>query len=149
MAWIIDGSNVLGALGWKRESEEAKTRLTTLCARFARAERTRVLLCFDGSAPAGFARKLGGLTVRFCHPQSADDVIVAATRESGDAWTVVSSDSGITARVRRSTVSVVSSREFANRLAAAVERDAGETSKPTGSTDEWDEYFSDPKNRLF
>jgi predicted RNA-binding protein with PIN domain len=147
VAWIIDGSNVLGALGWSREAAESKARLTTLCARFARGEKTRVVLCFDGAAPAGFARKLGIVSVRFCHPRAADDVIVGETRDSPEPWTVVTSDAGVASRVRRRTVKVVSSREFAGRL-KAIEETPDEDVKG-GAEDDWSEYFSDPKNRLF
>jgi hypothetical protein len=148
MRWIVDGSNVLGTLGWNRESSEAKERLAADCARFARHERRKVLLCFDGSAPSGFATRLGPLSIRFCDPRTADDVIVALTQDASDDWSVVSSDSGLANRVRRRSVEIVSAREFAARLARLVEvNDGGETGS-VGSED-WERFFSDPKNRVF
>lgn len=147
MRWLVDGSNVLGALRWNRESRESKERLAALCARFAREEGKRLILCFDGASPAGFAKGLGGVSVRFSHPQAADDVITSMTRDSSDSWTVVTSDAGIANRVRRRTVSIASSQEFAARLLRLTER-ADESSGSTEPED-WENYFSDPKNRIF
>jgi len=148
MRWIIDGSNVLGVLHWNRESREAKERLAAVCARFARHERKKAVLCFDGSAPSGFATRLGPLTVRFCDPRSADDVIAALARDTSDDWTVVSSDAGLAHRVRRRSVEVVSAREFGARLARLPEAETEGDPLSAGSED-WEGYFSDPKNRIF
>lgn len=148
MRWVVDGSNVLGALNWNRESRQSKERLASLCSQFARREGKRLVLCFDGASLSGFATRLGPVSVRFCHPRSADDVIVELTRGSTDAWTVVTSDAGIASRVRRRAVSVVSAREFSSRLEGLAEtRDDEERGTTTG--EEWENYFSDPKNRIF
>ena len=149
MRWIVDGSNVLGALGWDRESRTSKERLTSLCARFARHERKRLVLCFDGSKPSGFAAKLGAVSLRFCSPRSADDVIESATRDTSDSWSVVTSDAGIANRVRRRTVEVDSAGEFVRRLEQIPETDERDSDRTSGGEDEWQAYFSDPKNRMF
>lgn len=148
MRWIVDGSNVLGALGWNRESRQSKERLAALCSRFARAEGKRLVLCFDGDAPSGFASGLGGVTVRFAHPRTADDVITSATRDTSDAWSVVTSDSGLASRVRRRAVSILPCQEFVARLLRLVEEN--DAVRPeAGSEGDWEEYFSDPKNKIF
>lgn len=148
MRWLVDGSNVLGTLRWNREARESKERLAALCARFARHERKKLTLCFDGAAPAGFATKLGGVSIRFCHPRSADDVIVGMTRDTSDDWCVVTSDAGVANRVRRRTVKVVSSQDFGSRL-ERIPR-SNEDEQGGGIEDgDWESYFSDPKNRVF
>jgi len=148
MRWLVDGSNVLGALRWNRESRQSKERLASLCARFARQSGKRLTLCFDGAAPSGFASKLGAVTVRFCHPRSADDVIASTTRDTRDEWTVVTSDAGIASRVKRRAVIIESSTEFAARLLRLAD-EGGDESDKSASGSEWEDYFSDPKNRIF
>ena len=75
MPWLVDGSNVLGAMRVDRHGEEGKRGLVRLLAAFARANRTRVSCVFDGPEPASFARNLGAVTVAFSGGRSADDVI--------------------------------------------------------------------------
>lgn len=139
MPWLIDGSNVLGAMRADRLSTESKRALARLLADFARARRTRVTCIFDGPEPAAFARQLGSVVVVFSGPRSADDLIVerAAT---GRGWNVVTSDAALAQKVQRRQVSVVSSHAFLRQL---EEGGSGESS----SSEDWETYFSDPKNR--
>jgi len=138
--WLIDGSNVLGAMRVDRHGEDGKRGLVRLLAAFARARRTRVTCVFDGPEPASFGRHLGNVTVAFSGSRSADELIVERAA-SGRGWNVVTSDRGLAARVKRREVEVVASATFIRDMEEAA---AGED-RPR---EDWDAYFSDPKNRL-
>jgi predicted RNA-binding protein with PIN domain len=140
MPWLIDGSNVLGAMRVDRHGEEGKRGLVRLLASFARAKRTRVTCIFDGPEPPSFARHLGSVTVAFSAPRSADDVI-AERAANGRGWSVVTSDRGLAARVRRRDVEIVAPNVFIRQM---EEAGSGEESV----SDDWDAYFSDPENKL-
>lgn len=140
MPFLIDGSNLLGAMRADRHSDHAKRALVRLLANFARAKKTRLTCVFDGVEPPSFARLLGGLSVTFSSPRSADDVI-AERAAQGRGWKVVTSDRGLAARVQRREVEIVPSAIFLRQLeeSGSAEESAGE---------DWDAYFSDSKNRL-
>lgn len=140
MPWLIDGSNVLGAMRVDRLGEEGKRGLVRLLAAFARAKKTRVTCVFDGPEPSSFAKSLGAVTVAFSGSRSADDLI-AERAASGRGWSVVTSDRGLAARVQRRQVEIVAPAAFIREMEASA---SGEES--TGG--DWDAYFSDPKNRL-
>ena len=140
MPFLIDGSNVLGAMRSDRHSDDAKRGLVRLLASFARARKTRVTCVFDGLEPPSFARHLGSVSVVFSSPRSADDVI-AERAAQGRGWSVVTSDRGLAARVQRREVQIVAPAAFIRQL---EESGSGEEA----SGDDWDAYFSDPKNRL-
>ena len=140
MPWLIDGSNVLGAMRVDRQGEEGKRGLVRLLASFARAKRTRVTCIFDGPEPPSFARHLGSVTVAFSGPRSADELIIERAA-SGRGWSVVTSDRGLAARVKRREVEVVAPTDFIRQMEQAA---SGEETV----TEDWDAYFSDPKNRL-
>jgi hypothetical protein len=76
MPYLIDASNLLGAMRVDRHGDESKRRLVTLLAGFARAKKTRVTCIFDGPEPASFARHLGAVTIGFSGSRPADDLIV-------------------------------------------------------------------------
>jgi uncharacterized protein YaiI (UPF0178 family) len=138
--WLLDGSNLLGALRVDRHAPESKRELARLAASFARAKRARVTLFFDGNEPPSFARHLGAATVVFAGKRKADDVIVEQAASARDAH-VVTSDRGLAARVSSRRVEVVDSRDFLRQLEEL------QTSPETASSDDWADYFSDPKNR--
>ena len=140
MPFLIDGSNVLGAMRVDRHSDEAKRGLVRLLAGFARARRTKVTCIFDGLEPASFARHLGGVTVVFSGTRPADDLI-ADRAAHGRGWSVVTSDRGLAARVQRRQVEVVAPAPFIRQLEEAA---SGESDP----ADDWSAYFSDDKNRL-
>ncbi|HVE72459.1 MAG TPA: NYN domain-containing protein [Thermoanaerobaculia bacterium] len=140
MPWLIDGSNVLGAMRVDRHGDEGKRGLVRLLAQFARARRTRVTCIFDGPEPSSFARHLGSVTVAFSGPRSADELIVERAAH-GRGWNVVTSDRGLAARVQRREVQIVAPAAFIREL---EEAGSGEEAV----TEDWDTYFSDPKNRL-
>lgn len=140
MPWLIDGSNVLGAMRADRHSDEAKRALLRLCAGFARAKRTKVTCIFDGPEPHSFARNLGGVVAVFSGGRSADELI-AERAAQGRGWSVVTSDRGLAARVQRRQVEVVQPGVFLREieLASTTDEAAG---------DDWAAWFSDPKNKL-
>ena len=140
MPWLIDGSNVLGAMRVDRHGEEGKRGLVRLLASFARAKQTRVTCVFDGPEPPSFAKILGSVTVVFSAHRSADDVI-AERAASGRGWSVVTSDRGLAARVARRQVEIVAPQPFIREMEASAGTDE------TGAED-WTAYFSDPKNRI-
>jgi predicted RNA-binding protein with PIN domain len=139
MPFLIDGSNVLGAMRVDRHGEEGKRGLVRLLTGFARAKRTRVTCVFDGPEPPSFGRHLGAVTVVFSGGRSADDVIVERA-SNGRGWTVVTSDRGLAARVQRRHVEVVAPNDFVREM----ESSAGGESDVAA---DWETYFSDEKNR--
>ena len=140
MPWLIDGSNVLGAMRADRHSDDAKRGLVRLLASFARAKRTKVACIFDGPEPASFATHLGSVSVAFSGARSADELIVERAA-NGRGWNVVTSDRGLAARVERRQVSVVAPAAFIREMElAASGSESGE--------EDWAAYFSDPKNRI-
>ncbi len=140
MPWLIDGSNVLGAMRVDRHGEEGKRGLVRLLAGFARAKKTRVTCIFDGPEPPSFAKSLGAVSVAFSGGRSADDVITERAA-SGRGWSVVTSDRGLAARIQRRQVEIVAPSAL---IRAMEEASSGEES----AGGDWDAYFSDPKNRL-
>ncbi|MCM2316685.1 MAG: NYN domain-containing protein, partial [Thermoanaerobaculia bacterium] len=101
MRHVVDGSNLLGALGLARESDDTKRQLVRMLAAFARAEKSRVDCVFDGTRPDGFATSFGALSVKFSHPRSGDDVVEALVAAGGGApCVVVTSDRALGARLR-------------------------------------------------
>lgn len=140
MPWLIDGSNVLGALRADRTAVEPKRELARLVAAFARARRTNVTCYFDGPEPPSFARHLGGATIVFSGTRSADELIIERVR-SGASGNVVTSDRELAARVGGRKVKVIDAAQFVREL-QELERDPS-----ASSADDWMVYFSDPKNR--
>jgi uncharacterized protein YaiI (UPF0178 family) len=139
MPWLIDGSNVLGAMRVDRHGEEGKRGLVRLLAGFARANRTRVTCIFDGPEPPSFARHLGAVSVVFSAGRSADDIIVERAAQ-GRGWSVVTSDRGLANRVQRRQVEVIAPVAFIRQMEAAA-------STESDIVDDWDAYFSDETNR--
>ncbi|MGA7615965.1 MAG: NYN domain-containing protein [Thermoanaerobaculia bacterium] len=144
MLYLVDGSNLLGALRLDREADDAKRELVRRLASYARAKSSSLTCVFDGAAPSGFAQHLGRVRIRFAAPRSADDVLVEVAAAAGKRpLTFVTSDNSLAARVRRRGVEVRGSLEFGRGLA---ESGVGGEESAAGS-DDWEEYFSDPKNR--
>lgn len=139
MPWLIDGSNVLGAMRVDRHGDESKRGLVRLLAAFARTKRTRVTCVFDGPEPASFGRHLGSVTVVFSGPRPADDLIIERAG-SGRGWSVVTSDRALAVRVGRRDVEVVAPQT----LIREMEQTGSEQSDPG---DDWETYFSNPENR--
>lgn len=140
MPYLIDGSNVLGAMKADRHSDGAKRELVRLLGAFARAKRTRITCVFDGAQPDAFGKLPASVSVAFSGAAPADDLI-AARAAHGRGWIVVTSDRGLSARVQRRHVTLVAPATFVRDLEAAASGDE------SGEGD-WEAYFSDPKNRL-
>ncbi|HEX7708435.1 MAG TPA: NYN domain-containing protein [Thermoanaerobaculia bacterium] len=140
MPWLVDGSNVLGAMRVDRHDDGAKRELVRLLAGFARAKRTRVTCVFDGPEPASFGKHLGSVTIVFSGGRSADEIIVerAAT---GRGWSVATSDRGLAARVQRREVTVVQAPAMLREIEAS-------SSGEEGGAADWADYFADPENRM-
>lgn len=143
MRYVIDGSNLLGAMELPRESDAAKRELVQRLASFARVSRSRVDCVFDGARPEGFVSHLGGLGVRFAHPRSADELIVQMLEGAAAPATLVTNDRALGARVRGRRVTLERCVEFRARLDRIP---TGDDSRADGGVD-WEGYFSDPKNR--
>lgn len=140
MPWLVDGSNVLGALRVDRHSDAAKRELVQLAASFARSRKTRITVVFDGPEPASFARALGAASVVFSGGRSADDIIYERA-SAGRGWTVVTADGGLANRVRGRHVEIIPPAKFVTLL----QEHRGEED---AAGQDWSAYFSDPKNRI-
>jgi predicted RNA-binding protein with PIN domain len=140
---LVDGSNLLGALRLDRQGDGPKRELLKLLAEYGRKRRRRILCFFDGPRPAAFATQLGHVTGRFTAPKSADDAIVEEVEKLGkEPFEVVTADRALAVRCRRRNVTILDSAAFARDLERIG--DEGEGSAPS---EEWESYFSDPKNR--
>ena len=140
MTYVVDATNLLGALRRNRESDEEKRGLVRALGNVARLRKAKIICVFDGAAPGGFATQLGAVTVRFAAPRSADDVIRDQAQKAKGRLHVVTSDNGLAAAVRRRDVSIVPVTDF-TQIIASAEQDSGIVSN------DWEQYFSDPKNR--
>ena len=138
--WLIDGSNVLGAMRADLQAVESKRELARLVASFSRARRTKVTLFFDGPETPHFSRHLGNATIVFTAKRKADEVIVEQAQAARDAH-VVTSDRELAARVAGRRIEIVDAQQFLRDLEAA-QADPG-----AATADDWMSYFSDPKNR--
>ena len=138
--WLIDGSNVLGAMRADLHAVESKRELARAVASFSRARRTKVTLFFDGPEPPNFGRHLGNATIVFTAKRKADEVIAEQAQAVRDAH-VVTSDRELGARVGGRRVEVIDALQFLRELEAA---EAEPGAKPM---EDWMSYFSDPKNR--
>lgn len=140
MPWLVDGSNVLGAIGADRTAAEPKRELARLVAAFARVRRTKLTCYFDGPEPPNFARHLGNATIVFSGTRAADDLIIERVR-GGASGVVVTNDRELASRVAGRRVKVVDTAQFVREL-QELERDPSVT-----PAEDWIAYFSDPKNR--
>ena len=143
MRHIVDGSNLLGVLGLARESDESKRQLVRMLAAFSRSKRCRVDCVFDGARPDGFATSFGGLSVKFSHPRSGDDLVERLVAGESAQCVVVTSDRALGSRLRSRRVKVEACAEFRPALESAAQ--SGEQETPQSG--DWEAYFSDPKNR--
>ena len=138
MIYLIDGSNFLGRAGVDRESDEGKRALARELASFARRQKARVVLFFDGIAHANFASGLGAVQVRFSGSASADDLIVRQADSLKGRVHVVTSDQALARRCTRREVVIVPPSELLAQL---------QSDETVVDTTDWERYFSDPENR--
>jgi predicted RNA-binding protein with PIN domain len=141
MIVFVDGHNVLGRARIALDSVEAKRELLQRIASWARRRNARVTVVFDGVMPPAFGTALGGVRALFAAGQTADDRIVALVRQQHGACRVVTSDAGLAARVRGRNVNVISADAFAGEIREQADEPG------TTEAEDWDAWFSDPKNR--
>ena len=150
MAYIVDGNNVMGQIpGWHRDKSKSRRQLLVKLAAFARAEKARVTVVFDGGAdnqvPDGSAYH--GVKVLYAERGSdADSRIEMLVNRSTDprGLTVVTSDRHLAFLVRSSGASVIRSGEFRSlmerRLESTPAPEDGEEVE-VGNVNEWLRYF--------
>jgi predicted RNA-binding protein with PIN domain len=145
MGFLVDGSNLGGALGGGRGTRERAAIVELLLGR-ARGRR-QVVVVFDGAPVASLARRYGGLDVRFAAPRTADEVILGMLGERAASWHVVSDDRELLAACRAKGARVKPARELAAELRAA-ERKASARAAKGESTHEapvdvadWEAWF--------
>jgi len=133
-AWYVDGMNVLGARpdGWWRDRAGAVWRLSAELERFARCRGERVLVVFDGYAPAPRAERReasrhpdGLFEARFAPggPDAADKLLAAMLIELDgprDRVALVSSDQALVSAGRAAGVATMGAASFLRMLASAL-----------------------------
>jgi predicted RNA-binding protein with PIN domain len=113
--WLVDGMNVIGSrpTGWWRDRPRAMRELVEQLGRLGEP----VTVVFDGRP---FALEGGDdVAVLFASRHgrnAADDDIATLAAEAGEAVRVVTSDSELAERVRRSGAEVVGAKAFRERL---------------------------------
>jgi predicted RNA-binding protein with PIN domain len=124
MPYLIDGHNLIGRLpGIQLSDIDDEEQLVARLLEFCRAGGKKVEVIFDRAAPgqAG-VRTRGAVSVRFTPAgRTADDAILKRLRQLKRAarnWTVVSSDRQVQANAREAGAAVLSSDDFAARMAA-------------------------------
>jgi uncharacterized protein len=141
MPFLIDGHNLIPALGLRLSDPQDEAKLTTLLTRFfARTGRTGTVY-FDrrasGGTPGASSRHL---SVRFvAPPRTADDAILAhLARLRGDSrnWTVVTSDQSLGRAAGRAGARWVSTAAFAIELQNALASSGEEKPEASLSPDE-------------
>jgi predicted RNA-binding protein with PIN domain len=150
MAYIVDGNNVMGQIpGWHRDKSKSRRELLVKLAAFARFEKARVTVVFDGGAddevPDGSAYH--GVKVLYAERGSdADTRIERLVERSTDprGLTIVTSDRHLAFLVRSNGASVIRSGEFRSRIERRLQ------SSPTsedgeqfevGDVNSWLRYF--------
>ncbi len=132
MPLLIDGHNLISALPdleLDDPHDEAKLvhKLRSYCGRTGQ----RCVVVFDGGVPGGWARELSSGPVRVifaaAHRTDADRLIVGRIRRASSPGelTVVSSDQAVRAAAQARGMRVLSSAQFAARMAEAAAQVAG------------------------
>lgn len=134
----MDGDNLLGSWRGRRRSDAWRRELTREIFRWARREKRRALVVFDGPdppvpPPSHDVHFAGG-------GASADDWIIRFLRGQQDrrGWTVVTSDRSLADQCRHLGARIERCHRFRPRLLRAT----GEE-KPEGPVDveDWLEFF--------
>jgi predicted RNA-binding protein with PIN domain len=119
--WLVDGMNLIGSrpTGWWRDRERAMRELVEELEAYAEETGDELTVVFDGR-PRELAGK-GLVDVRFAPrrgPNAADDEIVRIVGRDREPSTlvVVTSDSGLAARVRSLGAEVEPAMRFRRRL---------------------------------
>jgi uncharacterized protein len=124
MPILVDGHNLIGQIPTIDLADpDDEAQLVMLLRRYAARRRGRkVIVVFDGGV-YGHPENLNGYMVE-CHfarsPRDADSELIRRIREvrRHAEWVVVSSDRAVAGEAQARGIPVVSSQEFAKRLAA-------------------------------
>ena len=143
MPRVVDGDNVLGTWPGRSRSDADKRRLVREVDALMRAERRRIVIVFDGTAPPGVSY---GPDVTFSGPgRKADAVILDLLRREKDVagWTVVTSDRALADQCRWLGASIEGTRELRTKLS----RDsAGEKPESADDVAYWLKAFGEGKD---
>jgi uncharacterized protein len=128
MPFIIDGHNLIPKIpGLNLEDLDDEQKLIDLLQEYARVSQDSLEVYFD-RAPVGQAKttQKGRVKVIFVSEKMiADERIIKRIRTLGNAasdWVVVTSDRRIQADAKESRARSMSSEEFAQKLARALEK---------------------------
>jgi predicted RNA-binding protein with PIN domain len=143
---LIDGDNLLGTWPGRGRTDDDKRTLVREVDALKRRERKRIVIVFDGTAPAGVSH--GPDVLYSGRGASADSRILALLRTERDpkGWTVVTNDRQLADRCRHLGARIERPRPFRERLAAG---DPGEKPDAAGDVDYWLGKFGgdDPQGR--
>jgi YacP-like NYN domain len=144
--YLLDGNNLVGrARGRSKPNEDDRSALVAeLCDRLRRT-RARVVLFFDGAAPAG-AANLGTLSIRSSGRESADDVILReiARSRAPRELVLVTADRELSRRAREAGAQTLAPDEFWARFGNVA---GAEPSEGRVDVAEWLRFFGDERNR--
>lgn len=121
MPYMIDGHNLIPAIGLRLDDPNDEAQLIALLRRFSARTGKPVTVYFDRRAHgASQPPDAGGLTIRFVsHPSTADAAIgqhLARLRSQAPNWTVVTSDREVQNQARLAGARVLSAPAFAHRM---------------------------------
>jgi predicted RNA-binding protein with PIN domain len=145
MPFLIDGHNLIGAFpGLNLSDPEDERQLLGILEEYGRLSRRKFVVYFDRGQTGMGPLSTSGRMVK-AHfippPRRADDAILDFLHGRKDAshFTVVSSDSEVCVRARRSGAKVISAEQFVRELQAPLEADR--TEKPSGNPDEIEDWL--------
>ena len=139
MAWLLDGNNL--ARGGARQ------RVRRAALEMARAQRSKIVVVFDGAPPPGSVEveRLGQVEVRWV--PHADTVILEMLAAGGLGWKLATDDGELARRARETGAEVVSSASFWARIEATTAAVAP-SEEPVPLWRRELAFFQDPRNRL-
>jgi predicted RNA-binding protein with PIN domain len=145
MPYLIDGHNLIGCIrGMSLRDPNDERRLLEFLAPLAHALRRKMVVFFDRGASdcKGKGPRIGLVEARFIPlPGSADAAILGYLQGRNDArnYTVITSDSAVRERARRTGAKVVRAGEFLREAQSAAARVRKE--KPPGNPEEIDDWL--------
>jgi uncharacterized protein len=155
MAYLVDGHNLIPKIeGLSLAAIDDEERLIELLQAYCRVRRQKLEVYFD-NAPAGHkANQSYGMVMAHFVRQGmpADDAIIARLHRLGKSarnWSVVSSDRRIQSEARACQAQVISSDEFSNQIANALQQAppglADEKKMSDAEVEEWLKLFKTRK----
>jgi hypothetical protein len=146
--YFLDGNNLIGhGRGSSRPTDEDRSALISEVAERLRKTKARAVLFFDG--PQERATSLGSLSIRQAAGGMADDAILREIERARAPQEIVlvSEDRDLQRRARDLGAKTLTITEFWSRVGAG---DAQPERSSSGQIDveDWNRYFSDPRNKL-